>query len=72
MKILKGTILIVNDSRKGYYEGIAYDDFDTEDEWYRVQLHQDKSIRGCSQGKVWYSGEEISARKGIAKVHVKP
>jgi len=69
MKILKGTKLIVNDSRKGVFSAIATEDFDTDQEWYPLVLDEDTPVLGLSNK--WYKGDEIPCRKGIAVVKIK-
>jgi len=63
MKITKGTILNIKSVRKGDFEGIASEDFDTNDEWYHVKVNQKESISGLST--IWHYGDEIPCRKGI-------
>lgn len=70
MKILKGTIVEVNSSRRGIFEGIALKDFDTEtDEFYPIALHQEKMIRGMNNE--WENGEEIPCRKTLCTIKIK-
>lgn len=66
MKIKKGTKVIVNDSRKGRYTGIAIEDFDTESEWYPIATLE--YVRGLTTD--WEVGDEIPCRKGLAKLSV--
>lgn len=57
MKILKGQKLLVRHRRKGVFEATAGEDFDTNDEWYKVVTNGD-------------IGEEITCRKNLCKIEV--
>lgn len=68
MKIKKGTLLRVNDHRKGEYEGEAAADFDTKkDEWYSIALI-DEELSGINT--TWLKGDSIPARRGMCEVKV--
>ena len=67
MKIEKGTILNVNSIRKGKFTGISISDFDTEDEWYPIAVHQEEPVYGMSE--VWKKGDEIPCRKGLCTIY---
>ena len=65
--IKKGTVLTVQDSRKGTYTGIALEDFDTElDEFYPVAVHQPEPVRGMANE--WGEGDSIPCRRGLSMV----
>ena len=67
MKISKGQRLIVRDSRKGKYKGIATKDFDTEaDEWYGVAAQE--IVYGMAN--VWDIGEKVPCRRGQATIAI--
>ena len=66
MKIKKGQKLTVIDSRKGTYNGVAKEDFDTDDEWYSVAVDQDESI--CGLNNEWFKGDSIPCRNGLATI----
>jgi hypothetical protein len=67
MKILKGEFLSVIDTRKGNFDAIAIEDFDTEkEEFYPIAVDQKKPIEGMAN--TWQKGEKIPARRGISKI----
>ena len=68
MKIKKGTIVKVKEPKWGDYIGIARTDFDTEDEWYAIAVHQEKPVYGIS--KIWNNGDEIPCRNGLNAIEV--
>ena len=71
MKIQKGQLVKVHDCRKGNYIGIAAADFNTvTDEWYPVNLAQDKHVNGLQGGPKWFKGEDIPCRRGQAEVSI--
>lgn len=71
MKIKKGTLLKVNHSRKGTFEGIAIKDFDTtKEEFYPIALAQKNPIKGISINMEWIEGEEIPCRNSLCKLTV--
>ena len=65
MKVFKGQSVIVKDSRKGTYRGVATADFDTiDDEWYSVTPKETVySISTC-----WEPGDDVPCRRGIAYI----
>lgn len=69
MEIKKGTVLNVNHSRSGKWVGIADRDFNTEDKWYPINLHQEKPVYGMSS--VWVDGDEMPCRGSFVKLEVK-
>lgn len=72
MRIKKGQKLRVNCSRKGAYDAVALEAFDTEkDEWYQVAVDQDEAISGASNGQYWFKGDEIPCRKGHARITIR-
>lgn len=69
MLIQKGTLLVINHSRKGTFEGIAKEDFDTElDEFYPIILASEY-VGGMSED--WVAGEAIPCNRKFCQVHVK-
>jgi hypothetical protein len=76
MKILKGTLLDVNHSRKGQFTGIAFEDFDIDDEWYSIKIAKRSEggntevITGINPMNKWCAGEEIPCRKGLCMIKV--
>ena len=71
MKIQKGQLVKVHDSRKGNYIGIASADFDTEaDDWFPVHLAQDNPVNGLQGRPKWFKGEDIPYRRGMSEVTV--
>jgi len=69
MKIKKGQKLRIDCQRKGTYDAVALEAFDTvKDEWYPVALDQD-ALYGLAN--VWAKGESIPCRQGQAKVKVR-
>lgn len=71
MKVKKGDKLTVTDKRKGTYDAVALEAFDTEkDEWYPVKLDQE-SVDGLSSAGKWVKGDEIPARKGLCTIKVR-
>lgn len=69
MLIKKGTLLVIKHSRKGTFEGIAKEDFDTEiDEFYPIILSSDY-VGGISEN--WEAGDVIPCRRSLCQVHVK-
>ena len=68
MKIKKGTLVTVKHSRSGTWVGKAYEDFDTEDEWYSLVLESPEEVRGWST--TWIKGEKMPARKGLCTLEV--
>jgi len=68
MKIKKGTLVKVKHSRTGNWTGKAYEDFDTEDEWYALTLESPDRVDGLNTA--WVKGEKIPARKGLCEIEV--
>jgi len=67
MKIVKGTLLRVDDRRKGSFKGIALRDFDTKKEvFYPIAVAQKIEVRGLNTN--WFEGEEIPCRNTLCKV----
>ncbi len=65
MFIEAGTKLTVYDGRKGVFEAIAGDDFDTEkDEFYPIITAE--YVSGMVND--WYPGERIPCRKGFSVI----
>jgi hypothetical protein len=73
MKIQKGQLIKVHDCRKGNYIGIASADFDTEaDDFYPVNLAQDKPVNGLQGRPKWFKGEDIPCRRGLSEISAMP
>ena len=69
-KFKKFDKLIVKCVRKGTFNGVAMDDFDTEtDEWFKIAVDQDEPVKGKTTW--WAKGEEIPCRQGLAKVSLR-
>ena len=69
MVIKKGTKLKVFHSRKGTFVGIAFEDFDTDDEWYNIAVaDEQEEVVGLT--KSWVAGEEAPCRKGLTHITV--
>ena len=70
MKITKGTIMEINHSRKGKFDGIAIRDFDTEtEEFYPIALYQESMVEGnCTE---WEHGEAIPCIGTLCKIKIK-
>lgn len=66
MIIAKDTILEVRHNRSGRFIGIAKEDFDTEDEWYPIAVHQDELVNGLTQS--WGRGENVPCRKTMCRI----
>ena len=71
MKVLKGQMLKVHDSRKGDYIAVASADFDTvADDWYPVHLAQDQPLNGMQGRPKWFKGEDVPCRRGQSDMAV--
>ena len=68
MKIKKGTLVKVKHSRSGTWTGKAYEDFDTEDEWYSLILENPERVEGLNT--VWVKGDKMPARKSLCEIEV--
>jgi len=68
MKIKKGTLVNVKHSRSGNWKGIASEDFDTDEEWYSINLAQKENVHGLNT--TWVEGERMPCRKGLCKIEV--
>lgn len=66
MKILKAQKLLVKHRRTGVFEATAAEDFDTNDEWYKVVTNE--LVSGFST--YWDIGEEIPCRKSLCKIEI--
>ena len=68
MKIKKGQLVFIRHSRSGNWHGIAYEDFDTEeDEWYSICLREVGREGLVNQ---WVEGDKMPARRGLCKVEL--
>lgn len=66
MKIKKGEKILVHHNRKGTFNAIAKNSFDTEkDEWFDVILDQD-NLEG--QVNSWFEGEHVPCRAELCKI----
>lgn len=71
MKIIKGQRLHIKDTRKGQYNAIATENFDTETwEFYPVVLAEGEFVNGLSFAMYWQAGEKIPCRRGHCTVEV--
>jgi len=68
MKIKKGTLCFVKHSRSGNWYGVAYEDFDTEDEWYSLILDEEAGRSGLNTE--WEKGEKMPCRKSLCKIEI--
>jgi len=71
MKVKKGEVLEIQHYRKGTFNAIAKEDFDTDTaEWYPVVVPPEGAVGGM--GEDWFEGESIPCRASfvayIAKV----
>ena len=66
MKIKKGEKIIVHHNRKGTFNAIAANDFDTEkDEFFDVVLDDDL-LEGLADD--WYKGQHIPCRSEFCSI----
>ena len=63
MKIKKNTIMTITTTRKGTFDAIASEDFDTNDEWWKINLHQKERVKEMSHERQTYEGDPIACRK---------
>lgn len=67
MKVEKGQKIRVHDIRKGKFEAVALESFDTEiDEFYPVATLE--FVSGLVND--WDIGERIPCRRGISKIYL--
>lgn len=61
MQVKKGDLLTIVHTRKGTFDAVALEDFDTDEaEWYPVATR--RAVRGASIEKGWDIGEEIPCK----------
>ena len=71
MKILKGQHLHVKHSRKGEFDAIALQEFDTETtEFYPLALAKGEYVKGVSVATFWLVGEEIPCRNSQCTITI--
>ena len=57
--------MTITAKRKGTYTAIAHSDFDTNDEWWLLNLYQKERVNEMSSERQTYEGEEIACRKSL-------
>lgn len=69
MEIKKGTKLRVTHTRKGTFTGVAFEDFDTNDEFYRITVDdKQQTVMGLTTD--WCVGERIPCRASLTQITV--
>lgn len=66
-EILKGAILNIHHTRKGFFQGVATRDFDTEKETFWPVNLADGYVKGMSYGVDWWPGESIPCRGSLVR-----
>jgi len=71
MKIKKDQLVKVNHVRKGRFNAIADNDFDTDTTtWYPLSVAQEDPINGFSTVAKWRKGESIPCRNSLCEISI--